>query len=69
MEKEFDNFLDYVGYVLNEEEIKEWESLKTDEEREEFNRTIEQKKQKIFDDWVRDFDRQVIEAIVKELKK
>ena len=64
-----DDFLDHVGYVLSEEEVKKWNSLKTDEEREEFNRTIRQKKESIIDDWVRDFDRQVIESIMKESKK
>lgn len=69
MEKEFDSFWDCVGYALNEEEVKKWESLKTDEEREEFNKAIEQKREKIINDWIRDLDKQVIDELKKELKK
>lgn len=64
-----DSSLDWIGYVLSEEEVKKWDSLKTDEEREEFNRTLRQKKKSILNGWVRDFDRQVIESIMKELEK
>ena len=64
-----DNSLDWIGYVLSEEEVKKWNSLKTDEEREEFDRNIKQKKEDMMNDWVRYIDRQVIESIMKESKK
>jgi len=64
-----DDFLDYVGYVLSEEEVKRWNSLKTDEERKEFDRTIKQKKEDMMDDWVRYIDRQVIESMMRESEK
>ena len=64
-----DNSLDWIGYVLSEEEVKKWNSLKTDEELEEFNKTLRQKKENMMNDWVRYIDRQVIESIKKESEK